>query len=125
MFNQARSPVKDLLFETALWIGILAPPLLWLFELQVSYSMVSWACLHHRPSSLRVLGIIVLTISAIPLILSSLACVRLPAEGEPTEQPRESRQYFMSRIGIMSSAAFMLVIAMQSIPPFILSPCVE
>jgi hypothetical protein len=108
-----------------LWVGLLGGPILWLLNLQATYSLVPWTCRHGKfflvpLSSLLFLGC---TIAAGFIGRISAQRARL-VQSEPDEGMDEVA-LFMSQLGLWMTVLFALLIVAQAIPTFVLSPCVE
>src|SRR5262245_51465031 len=105
-----------------LWFGILAGPLAFLLNLQLSYMLVHPICvMAHR--------IILHLVPAGALLLTASGGVSAwrnwqrtgPAESSQTEGVL-SRSRFMAGVGLLTSGLFLVVIVAQWLPNFILNP---
>lgn len=107
----------------SLWLGILAGPIAWAFDLTSSYAVVKWVC---HSGNHAVLPLI--TIASLAMVgggaASSLAAVRLTATDVPTDggRPRQ-RARFMAVLGLAVSALFALQILAGAIPHWVLDAC--
>jgi hypothetical protein len=106
-----------------LWFGILAGPLAFLLNLQLSYMLVQPVCMtaHHLVLHLVPAGALLLTASG-----GVSAWWNWQRTG-----PAESSQAggvlpcsrFMAGVGLLTSGLFIIVIVAQWLPNFILTPC--
>ena len=104
-------------------MGVLLPPFAWLLDMQVSYSLVKWACANDRVPILFMMPIFSLTVVTLALWMSwsSWHAVRREADqegGRPAD-----RSYLLALAGIAMSALFALLIVVSLAPRSILSPC--
>ena len=106
-----------------LWFGILAGPLAFLLNLQLSYMLVQPVCVtaHH---------IILHLVPAGALLLAASGGVSAWWNWQRTGQAESSkaegvlpRSRFMADVGLLASGLFLVVIVAQWLPNFILSPC--
>jgi hypothetical protein len=106
-----------------LWFGILAGPLAFLLNLQLSYMLVQPVCVtaHH---------IILHLVPAGALLLTASGGVSAWRNWQRTGQVESSiaagvlpRSRFMAGIGLLTSGLFILAIVAQWLPNFILTPC--
>ena len=106
-----------------LWFSILAPPLAFLLNLQLSYMLVQPVCVtaHH---------IILHLVPAGALLLAASGGVSAWWNWQRTGQAGSSkaegvlpRSRFMADVGLLTSGLFLVVIVAQWLPNFILSPC--
>jgi hypothetical protein len=103
--------------------GVLLPPFAWLLDMQVSYSMVKWACENDGRTILLAIPVVSLTLvsAAAWMAWSSWATIRRHAneEGSGTLD----RSYFLAISGLGMSALFALLLLVSIVPRFVLSPC--
>jgi hypothetical protein len=106
-----------------LWFSILAGPLAFLLNLQLSYMLVQPVCVtaHHLVLHLVPVGALLLTASG---------GVSAWRNWQRTGQAESSKaggvlphSRFMAGIGLLTSGLFSFVIVAQWLPNFILSPC--
>ena len=106
-----------------LWFGLLAPPLAFLLNLQLSYVLVWQACLtgHHGVLHLVPLGALLLALGG---GVSAWYNWRRTREAQSnTTAGMLPRSRFMAETGLLSSGLFILVIVAQWLPNLLLSPC--
>jgi hypothetical protein len=107
----------------ALWAGILLPPFAWFLHQQLSYMLVSWACMTGRQFILYVV-----TLAMLLLAIGGGLIARHTWQRFGHDEPDEAggvlaRSRFMAVVGLLSSVLFSLVILAQGIPSFILNAC--
>jgi hypothetical protein len=106
-----------------LWIGILAGPIAWAFDLSVSYSLVKWTCSSQRYALLHLI-----TPAALALVTGGAAvswlAVRRTSADSPTDggNPRQ-RARFMAVLGLTSNALFAVTIVAGAVPRWVLDAC--
>jgi hypothetical protein len=106
-----------------LWIGILAGPVAWAFDLTVSYALVKWTCLSQREALLHAMTIVALVIIGGGAALSFFA-LQTTAGDQPEDggRPRQ-RARFMAILGLTSCALFALTVIAGAIPRWVLDAC--
>ncbi len=109
--------------DVALWVGVLAPPLAWLFMLQANYSVVTTNCQIVRPVLLWVLILASLVLLGVGAWAAWRSWRALRGEPASLESQGVGRARFMALFGLMESALFALIILATSISTFILDPC--
>jgi hypothetical protein len=109
--------------NVALWVGVLAPPLAWLFMLQANYSVVTSNCQRARPPLLWSLMLTSLVLLGVGTWAAWRSWKALRGEPGSLESQGAGRARFMALFGLMASALFALVILATSISTFILDPC--
>ena len=106
-----------------LWFGILAGPLAFLLNLQLSYMLVQPVCVtaHRLVLHLVPVGALLLTVSG---------GVSAWRNWQRTGRAESSKaagvlpcSRFMAGVGLLTSGLFILVIVAQWLPNFILTPC--
>jgi hypothetical protein len=106
-----------------LWAGILAGPLVWLLDLQVSYSIVQWVCGGGPHVVLHLVSLGSLLLIAVAAF-GSWSALQWAARGEREDgaQPDE-RGRFMAVLGLVMCAYFALVVVAGAIPRLVLDAC--
>jgi hypothetical protein len=113
----SRSPL-----EAGLWAGLIGPPVIWLLQFQLRYSLVPWCCASGKLAPLWILsGAAVVATVAFGLISSW--CWTLRRHTSPDAGERERRQRFMALLGLMTGVLFLLLNVAQAIPTLFLNPC--
>jgi hypothetical protein len=106
-----------------LWFGILAGPLAFLLNLQLSYMLVQPVCVtaHHLILHLVPGGALLLTASG---GVSAWRNWRRTGQAESSQAGGVlSCSRFMAGVGLLTSGLFTVVIVAQWLPNFLLSPC--
>ena len=106
-----------------LWFGILAGPLAFLLNLQVSYMLVRPVCVtaHHLVLHLVPVGALLLTVSGGVSAWRSWQRARQAESSKAGGVLQRSR--FMAETGLLGSGFFILAIVAQWLPNFILNAC--
>lgn len=121
MVNQEQL-ARETRFEFDLWWGIFAGPISWAFDLGCSYTMVQHACSTGHIYVLHIIDAIALLIALSGFHLA-LKGFRTFPEGEPSGGKPHDRAHFQSILGMIFSAAFVVVNLAIALPRWILSPC--
>ena len=109
--------------DLRLWIPILLPPTIWFLSLLANFALAPATCnvggelVRHAVSIGSLITVGAATAFAGWLWMRTSIRVS-PAEGAPSERVRA-----MALAGVGLSAAFLVVIAAQAIPDFILTGC--
>lgn len=109
--------------DVALWVGVLAPPLAWLIQLQANYSVVTTNCQRARPVLLHGLMLVALGLLGVGALMAWRAWKQVRGEPASLESEGPGRARFMAIFGLVESAFFTLVILATSLSTFILDPC--
>ena len=109
--------------DIALWTGILAGPIVWLFSFEANFALAPWACDFANKAALFVVAIL-----ALVLVAASgwIAWREWNAVGKvwPGSAGGElGRERIMAGGGLLMSAMFFIVILAQSIPNLMLGAC--
>jgi hypothetical protein len=106
-----------------LWTGILAGPVAWAFDLEISYAIVKWTCMAgtERPFQLVTAAALAVTAGGAAVSWRALQQTRgdRPEDGG---RPRQ-RARFMAILGLALCALFGLTIAAAAIPWGVLDAC--
>lgn len=100
--------------------GIAGAPLAFGAQLQIGYALVPWACDRGTGSLLHLVSLAAAAV-AIAAFLTARRAGRDLAE--PEDSRFRQRREFLSKIGMWSSAFFLLVIVALEIPNLMLGPC--
>jgi hypothetical protein len=118
-----RTDVPDARQIRGLWVGLLLAPAAFLLNLELAYAVVPTACSAHNRLLVHLVHLACL-ILAVAGLLVAWSSWRSTGETWPGEQgDRLARSRFMSGLGLLLSALFVLVIMAQWIPSFVLNPC--
>lgn len=96
------------------WIGVVTAPVVWLLQLEAKFALVEWACPNHD-WIIHVVSLLSLAIAA----AAGLAAWRAWRGPDP-ETPGTR---YLGILGVALSAGFFLVILVQEIPSWFLTPC--
>ncbi len=103
--------------------GLLLAPFAWLFEMQVSYAMVKWACEHDRRGLIMAMPVGSLTLVGLAAWMSWSCWTKLRGAAREEGGRMEDRSYFLALAGLAMSAIFALLILVSVTPRIVLSPC--
>jgi hypothetical protein len=103
--------------------GVLLPPFAWLLDMQVSYSLVKWACATHRTPILFMMPIFSLTLVAVALWMSWSSWHSVRRDADQDGGRAVDRSYLLALAGMAMSALFAALILVSLAPRSILSPC--
>jgi ABC-type nickel/cobalt efflux system permease component RcnA len=103
--------------------GSLLAPFAWLLDMQISYSMVKWACENDRRSVLLAMPIGSLMLIAVGTWLCWSAWTRLRGEAREAGGRPIDRSYLLALSGLALNALFGLLILTSFVPRYFLSPC--
>jgi hypothetical protein len=109
--------------NTALWFGVLAPPLAWALLLELNYALVSIACDGVSRALLLGTCLATLLLSVAGGFVAWSMYVGLRAAPDEREAPVAGRERFMALGGLLSSLTFSLVIVATAVPVFFLRTC--
>lgn len=106
-----------------LWLGVLGPPLIYLFDLQASYTLANRAC---DSGSHALYAVTTIVAAALVFAIGALCWMRLqalPADANAEGGREPDRNRFLAIAGVAFSAGFFLVIVSNLVPKFILGVC--
>ena len=106
-----------------LWTGILAGPIAFAFNLAATYALVKWTCATDRQGMLHVISLIAVLVVFGAAWISSVALRQSPATLDTEWGTPEARARFMALLGLASSALFVLAIAANAYPQWVLDAC--
>lgn len=110
----------------ALWLGVLAGPVVWAALLQTNYTMSYVACEQRHSWMLHLATVVALGLIALAAYLAWRAAPPLGHHELPSTDPAETgllRARFMVIGGLGLCAFFALVIIATEIPVLVLNPC--
>jgi hypothetical protein len=114
-------PPKRRMFHFLLWTGALAAPLAWATQFLMIYALVAHVC---AVGTMRSFFWATFPLLAIAIGAGLLSWSNLKRCKIELAETCEAAQ-FLSRLGILSSALFSLLIVAHLIPMFIISACIE
>lgn len=103
--------------------AFIVPPLAFLLNLQISYTLVPWACAGGHEFLLHLVALATLLLAACGGLIAWREWQRGSRQWPDDAEGRAPRSRFVSVIGILMSGMFSLVILAQWIPNLVLSPC--
>jgi hypothetical protein len=108
-------PLRDF----GLWVGIVGPPSLWLIQFQSVYMLVYPACGTGRTANIG------LTCAAFFLAIGALGIYPHTnwKRNRTAQNPIGRTRRFMSIVGLMTTALFLLVVIAQWIAGILIDPC--
>ncbi len=108
-------PLRDL----GLWLGIIGPPSLWLIQFQSVYLMVYPACGTGRTLNIG------LTCAVFFVVIAALGIYPRKnwMDNRTPENVVSRTRRFMSIVGVMTTALFLLVVVAQWIAGVMVDPC--
>ena len=105
------------------WVGLLAGPLVFLINLQVNFSIVSWVCSTRNYLPIHFAHVVSILIVAWAGLLSHRAYVRA-GRGVPGEAGDiNDRERFISMAGMLLSLFSIVSLIAHWMPNVILGPC--
>jgi hypothetical protein len=107
----------------ALWLGVLVPPLAYLFNHLIAYVMVSWSCATQVRATQHLVPLVALVITLAAGTLAWRNWNRAGREWPGSGAGVIPRSRFLAMLGMLMSAFFSLLILAQWLPVFILPPC--
>lgn len=105
------------------WVGLLLAPAVFFAHLQIAYVMVPWACIHHGEVWIHLVGAVAVAATAAGAWVAWRAWNEggrdAPGDGGGTM----SSARLLAVGGLSMSALLALLIAMQWVATFFISPC--
>ena len=120
--NEAAIPAKES-HTVSLWAGVLAPPILWMFQFQLLYMIVPWVCRNHHTWVMHMTSLVFVLLT---LACGGLCCLewsRLNARGQDEEPGAVGRTHFLSLLGMAVCAMTATLIFAQGVAGFFINPC--
>lgn len=109
--------------DLALWIGILAGPIIWLSSFQANFALVPWACVWQGKLALYAVSILAFLASGAAGLLAWREWTQLGREVDPQGSDTLSRSRIMAFGGVALSSLCCLIILAQSITEVVLGAC--
>jgi hypothetical protein len=107
----------------ALWTGVLAGPIVWLFSFEAKFALAPWACTFQSEAALYSIAIAALILCAASIALSWHEWRTLGAQSHNEAEGATFRSNFMAIGGIVLSAGFFVVVLAQWFPDLMLRAC--
>ena len=108
---------------TALWIGLLGPPTVFLAHLLAGYALAAHACRQNDALSLHIASVIAIALTLGLGLLSLRGWRRHGREWPDASASVATRDRFLSLMGIAITATVVLTLLAQWIPVFFIEPC--
>ncbi len=105
-----------------LWTGILAGPIAWAIDLEVSYALVHWICATQRVEVLHLISLLALLITGVGAFISWRA-LQQATHAATTDRSERARTCFMAMLGLASALLFACAIVAGAIPRWMLDAC--
>ena len=109
--------------DLALWIVVLAGPVVWLCSFEANYALAPWACTFQSKVALYLVSLLALALCAASLVFAWKLWKQFGAEWHAQDAGAIPRARAMAISGIVLSAAFFIVVLAQAIPEFMLESC--
>ena len=109
--------------DFALWIGVLAGPVVWLCSFEANYALAPWACIFQAKLALYLVSLAALLLCAGSGMMAWRQWIELGREWPGGEGGTLPRSRIMAIGGVLLSAMFFLVILAQAIPEVLLEAC--
>lgn len=109
--------------DAALWTGVLAGPIVWLFSFEANFALAPWACTFDAKLALYIISAIALVLAAASGLLAWRQWKQLGQEWPSDGGGALPRSRIMAVGGVLLSAMFFLVILAQFIPEVVLGAC--
>jgi hypothetical protein len=108
----------------AMLVGsFLLAPFAWLLEMQVSYSMVKWACENDARAALLLMPLGSLALIGVGTWMAWSCWTKLRDEADPEGASMVDRSYFIALAAFAMNGIFALLILTSFAPRYFLSPC--
>lgn len=112
---------EDRLDVVRQWTGVLLPPMAVLFDINVSYVLVQYACFNEAPFVLWLV-----TVATLLMLGLSWYCARrsYSSDGRDGEAAvAESRSRFMGLVGLWLTVLGVIVTVSLAVPKIMIDPC--
>ena len=123
MGGEAARQYWDVIGLVKLLAGVFVGPAAWALNLEISYSLVKWACASETPQLLPLLSATALAMVAGGFGLSWQCWSQLRAGADPEGARVVDRSHFLAVTGLGLNALFALLILTSGALHFIISPC--
>ncbi|HEX6432716.1 MAG TPA: hypothetical protein VFZ87_00670 [Gemmatimonadales bacterium] len=117
-----RTDVPDKRIIRALGIGLLVPPVAFLFNLEAAYALVPTAC-SEGTALVHLVHMVSLLVAVLGSAVGWRAWQKSGATWPGGAGGRASRTQFLAGLGALMGLLFIVVILAQWMPSFILDPC--
>jgi hypothetical protein len=107
------------------WIGVLAPPIAWLLNLEFGYSLAHAACHGSGMLPLHAATMAALAVAAVGGAVSLVVWRRSGSDWPADTVGPAERAKLFATLGLGGAAFFVMLILTQWIPAFIFNPCLR
>jgi hypothetical protein len=105
------------------WIGVLAPAVAWLLNLEFGYSLAHSACHGSGMVPVHLASLAALVLAAVGAAAALLTWKHSGSDWPDDVSGALHRSRMLGALGLGSAALFLLMIITQWIPAFLLNPC--
>jgi hypothetical protein len=105
------------------WFGVLAPPVAWLLNLGFGYSLADAACHGSGMMPIHLGSIGALILAGLGGAVALANWKRAGSDWPDQSASVVQRSRILATLGLGNAALFLLIIASQWIPAFVLNPC--
>src|SRR3954453_22706985 len=109
--------------DLALWAGILAGPVAFALDEEISYAVTQKACSTGDHFILHLVSVLALCLIAAGAISAWRVFVRLPTDADQKGGGEGDRSRFMAIAGLVLCLLFTMFVIAEAVPRFILGPC--
>lgn len=103
--------------------SLLIAPFAWLLDMQISYSLVKWACEHDRRGVLLLMPLGSLALIGVGTAMAWSCWMKLRGVGNEEGARMVDRSYFLALAALGMNAVFALLVLTSLAPRYVLSPC--
>jgi hypothetical protein len=107
------------------WIGVLAPPIAWLLNLEFGYSLAHAACHGSGMLPLHAATMAALALAAVGGAVSLVVWRRSGSDWPADTVGPAERAKLFATLGLGGAAFFVMLILTQWIPAFLFNPCLR
>ena len=105
-----------------LWTSILAGPIAWACDLEISYALVKWTCTTQRTTLLHLITLLALLVTASGMAMAWIA-VQQTRDMSSDGGEERARARFMAVLGLSAGFLFTCAILAGAIPRWVLDAC--
>jgi hypothetical protein len=108
---------------SAEWIGVLAGPTAWAFDLLASYALVKWTCGSQHTSVLHFITVAALVAIVCGALASWTALAATPEDATLDGGRPGDRARFVAVLGLVMCGFFTVVVLATAVPRWVLDAC--
>lgn len=109
--------------DLALWISVLAGPVVWLVSFEANYALAPWACTFQAKIGLYLVSVAALILCGASGMLAWRQWVELGKQWPGSEGGSLARERILAVGGVLLSGMFFVVVLAQAIPEVLLEAC--